>query len=148
MSFLKRLFSSSSPVASAAMKEVIIKETASNEVRHQNCSFFTSLVQKCSRKFHFYAILTIVFTQIVIFSKTYCPYCSRAKSLFASQFPSNQTKVLELDQMQNGSEIQSTLASMTGQRTVPSVWVKGTFIGGNDDTQKLYQSGKLNEMLT
>ena len=50
--------------------------------------------------------------------------------------------------MQNGSEIQSTLASMTGQRTVPSVWVKGTFIGGNDDTHKLYQSGKLNEMLT
>ncbi|GFH51701.1 hypothetical protein CTEN210_08177 [Chaetoceros tenuissimus] len=116
MNFLKRLFSSSSPVASAAMKDVITKETASNE--------------------------------IVIFSKTYCPYCSRAKSLFASQFPSNQTKVLELDQMQNGSEIQSTLASMTGQRTVPSVWVKGTFIGGNDDTQKLYQSGKLNEMLT
>ena len=114
-------------------------------------SFFNAYIKR-DNTFHLFNFMlhysNDYFYKIVIFSKTYCPYCSRAKSLFASQFPSNQTKVLELDQMQNGSEIQSTLASMTGQRTVPSVWVKGTFIGGNDDTQKLYQSGKLNEMLT
>ena len=36
---------------------------------------------------------------------------------------------------------------MTGQRTVPNVWVKGNFVGGNDDTQGLHRSGKLSEML-
>lgn len=56
MSILKRLFSSSSPVASAAMKDVITKEIASNEVRHQNCSCFASLV-KLQSKISFCAIL-------------------------------------------------------------------------------------------
>ena len=32
---------------------------------------------------------------ITIFSKTYCPYCRRAKSLFASEFPDVKTEILE-----------------------------------------------------
>lgn len=52
-------------------------------------------------------------------------------------------KVFELDQMGNGGDIQATLASMTGQRTVPNVWVKGKHLGGNDDTQAAAASGKL-----
>jgi len=50
--------------------------------------------------------------------------------------------------MKDGSSIQSALAEMSGQRTVPSVWIKGTFVGGNDDTMKLFRSGKLQEMLS
>ena len=50
--------------------------------------------------------------------------------------------------MPNGSDIQNNLAQMTGQRTVPSVWVKGKHVGGNDDAHALFRSGKLQEMLS
>lgn len=56
-------------------------------------------------------------------------------------------KVFELDKMGNGRDIQATLVRMTGQRTVPNVWVKGKHLGGNDDTQAAAASGKLQEML-
>merc|ERR1740130_1691836 len=36
---------------------------------------------------------------------------------------------------------------MTQQRTVPSVFISGQHIGGNDDTQQAARSGKLAELL-
>jgi len=50
--------------------------------------------------------------------------------------------------MNDGSEIQNALAEITGQRTVPNVWVKGKFIGGNDDIHTVLRTGKLKEMLS
>jgi glutaredoxin 3 len=55
--------------------------------------------------------------------------------------------VHELDQVKNGDAIQQELARMTGQRTVPNVFVNGKHLGGNDDTQGAYSSGKLAKML-
>ncbi|CAJ1938954.1 unnamed protein product [Cylindrotheca closterium] len=85
---------------------------------------------------------------VVVFSKSYCPYCIKTKQLFAKpEFQGLKVKAIELDQVSDGGAIQSTLTSMTGQRTVPSVWVKGSFLGGNDDTHGAYSSGKLQAML-
>ena len=42
--------------------------------------------------------------------------------------------VVELDKREDGFDIQKELRDMTGQTTVPSVWVNGKFIGGSDDT--------------
>ena len=36
---------------------------------------------------------------------------------------------------------------MTGQRTVPNVWVKGKHIGGCDDTFKAHFDGSLEDLL-
>lgn len=49
--------------------------------------------------------------------------------------------------MDNGAEIQSALLDISGQRTVPNVFIKGKHLGGNDDTQAAARSGKLEEML-
>jgi len=87
-------------------------------------------------------------SDVVIYSKTYCPYCTTTKNLFQSNFASSTTQVFELNDMPNGSDIQNNLAQMTGQRTVPSVWVKGKHVGGNDDAHALFRSGKLQEMLS
>ena len=59
------------------------------------------------------------------------------------EFAGASVAIHELDSMPNGDMIQQALATMTGQRTVPSVWVKGNHIGGNDDTQQAYRSGSL-----
>lgn len=86
--------------------------------------------------------------QVVIWSKTWCGYCSRTKALFERpEFKDVNVKVHELDQMSNGFAIQSLLAVITGQRTVPSVWVGGKFIGGSDDTYAAYRTGRLQSML-
>ena len=49
--------------------------------------------------------------------------------------------------MDDGRDIQDALLEMSGQKTVPNVWVKGEHLGGNDDTQAAAKSGKLQELL-
>jgi len=80
---------------------------------------------------------------VVIYSKSYCPHCVKTKNLFNFNFPSTDVKVYELDKIAGGKEIQATLLKMTGQRTVPNVWVGGSHLGGNDDTQAASSSGSL-----
>lgn len=60
---------------------------------------------------------------ILVYSKSYCPYCRRAKALLAS-IPKKiaEPKIFELDLMgQEGVETQAYLAKLTGQGTVPNV---------------------------
>ena len=47
----------------------------------------------------------------------------------------------------DGNAIQAELQAMTGQRTVPNVFVKGKHLGGCDDTLAAIKSGKFQQML-
>ena len=89
-------------------------------------------------------------TTVVLFSKTYCPFCRKVKALFAELGltfgEGGEVAVVELDVTNEGAAIQQCLLELTGQRTVPSVWIKGQHIGGNDDTQALFASGALHRM--
>ncbi|XP_018332324.1 glutaredoxin-C3 [Agrilus planipennis] len=78
---------------------------------------------------------------VVIFSKTYCPYCKMAKEVF-DKIAENYTAV-ELDQRPDGDEIQDILLELTGARTVPRVFVNGECLGGGSDVKALFESGKL-----
>eukprot|EP00638_Chattonella_subsalsa_P010362 CAMPEP_0117756384 /NCGR_PEP_ID=MMETSP0947-20121206/14045_1 /TAXON_ID=44440 /ORGANISM="Chattonella subsalsa, Strain CCMP2191" /LENGTH=134 /DNA_ID=CAMNT_0005575959 /DNA_START=144 /DNA_END=548 /DNA_ORIENTATION=+ len=82
---------------------------------------------------------------IMVFSKSYCPFCSRTKALFTEM--GVDFEVMELDLRNDGDDIQAALAEKTGQRTVPNVFIKGTHLGGNDDTQAAARSGKLAQLL-
>ena len=82
----------------------------------------------------------------VIFSKSYCPFCTKTKALFAKL--GAQVTAVELDQDKEGPAIQAALLQATGQRTVPSVFVGGHHIGGNDDVQGKAASGELKTMLS
>ena len=83
---------------------------------------------------------------VVVFSKSYCPYCRATKDLF--QHLGIKPTVIELDEMENGSMIQEILFEMTDQDTVPNVFVKKDHIGGNDDSRELAETGKLQEILS
>nr|XP_023488229.1 glutaredoxin 2 isoform X1 [Equus caballus] len=78
---------------------------------------------------------------VVIFSKTSCSYCTMAKKLFHDI--NVNYKVVELDMLEYGSQFQDALYKMTGDRTVPRIFVNGTFIGGATDTHRLHKEGKL-----
>ncbi len=87
-------------------------------------------------------------SNVVVFSKSYCPYCKATKQLFQKpEFKGVSVAVHELDRRADGDAIQATLLDLTGQRTVPSVWVGGKFLGGNSETQSAYGSGQLKTML-
>ncbi|XP_044471158.1 glutaredoxin-C4-like [Mangifera indica] len=88
---------------------------------------------------------TISSHDIVIFSKSYCPYCKRAKAVFKelNQVP----HVIELNERADGSDIQDALLEIVGRRTVPQVFINGKHIGGSDDTVEAYESGKLAKLL-
>ena len=49
--------------------------------------------------------------------------------------------------MDDGADIQAALLEISGQKTVPNVFIKGQHLGGNDVTQAAAKSGKLQEML-
>mmetsp|Transcript_21855 Transcript_21855/g.46786 ORF Transcript_21855/g.46786 Transcript_21855/m.46786 type:complete len:111 (-) Transcript_21855:329-661(-) len=87
----------------------------------------------------------IASNDVVVFSKSYCPFCTKTKQLFSSM--NIDAKVFELDRMDNGDAVQGELLAISGQRTVPNVFIKGKHLGGNDDTQAAAKSGKLQEML-
>ncbi|TCD70109.1 glutaredoxin [Steccherinum ochraceum] len=80
---------------------------------------------------------------ITIFSKSWCPYCKRAKALIASEFPDAQTKIYELDQMEEGSDIQDYLLEKTKQKSVPNIFINKKHVGGCDDLVALNSQGKL-----
>ncbi|BCS27381.1 glutaredoxin [Aspergillus puulaauensis] len=72
---------------------------------------------------------------VVVFSKSYCPYCKASKSLLSELGAKYYT--LELDQTDDGSDIQDALQEISGQRTVPNVYIAKKHIGGNSDLQGL-----------
>lgn len=82
-----------------------------------------------------------------IASKSYCPFCKRAKSVLLDKYGVTDAEVLELDELSDGSEIQAYLLEQSGQRTVPNVYIKGKHIGGCDNILSLDQSGQLKAML-
>jgi len=85
---------------------------------------------------------------VVVFSKTYCPYCAKAKNVFHQYGGALKSyKVIELDEREDGDAIQEYLGKITPSRAVPRVFVGGKFIGGGDDTVALYNKGELKEQL-
>ncbi|KAF9964820.1 hypothetical protein BGZ70_005875 [Mortierella alpina] len=88
---------------------------------------------------------SIASNPVMIFSKSYCPYCMRVKDLFDDL--AVPYKALELDEHEYGDDIQLHLKKISGQSTVPNVFIKGIHLGGSDDTHAAKQSGKLKELL-
>ncbi|KAI3895350.1 hypothetical protein MKX03_025765 [Papaver bracteatum] len=85
-------------------------------------------------------------TPVVVFSKTYCGFCTSVKKLFTQLGAA--FKVIELDQESDGDDLQAALLEWTEQRTVPNVFIGGKHVGGCDSVTALHQQGKLVNMLT
>ncbi|KAI3761917.1 hypothetical protein L1987_52340 [Smallanthus sonchifolius] len=83
---------------------------------------------------------------VVVFSKSYCPYCVSVKKLLTEL--GSSFKAIELDLESDGGEMQSALHEWTGQRTVPNVFIGGKHIGGCDSTVAMHQAGNLIPALT
>ncbi|MFS7990543.1 putative thioredoxin-disulfide reductase [Helianthus anomalus] len=86
--------------------------------------------------------------------KTWCGYCKSVKKLFSELNVSykvielEEEKVICMDLIGDGGEIQSTLKEWTGQSIVPNVFISGKHIGGLDAIMEKHRAGKLVPLLT
>lgn len=133
--YLSRFMPSSLPICLLSVSiSLSLSPSSSFTFMHTNAFSLTYISH-----FHFTA------NKVMIFSKTYCPYCMKAKEAFKEK--GIAFGVMELDKESNGAEVQKELEKMTGQRTVPNVFIKETHLGGCDDTLAAFASGKLLKML-
>lgn len=82
---------------------------------------------------------------VVVYSKSYCPYCAKTKALLNKL--DVQFDVIELDEVADGDDQQDALKAITGQSTVPNTFISGKSVGGNSDVQKLHKNGELLPLL-
>jgi glutaredoxin 3 len=83
--------------------------------------------------------------RVVIFSWVQCPFCVRAKQLFAGL--TKDVSAYDIDRMPEGNAIQAEIIKQFNHDTVPAVFIKGQFIGGFSDCDALHKQGKLVPML-
>ncbi|WWD16218.1 glutaredoxin [Kwoniella shandongensis] len=81
--------------------------------------------------------------QIVVFSKTHCPYSKKAKKILGEYHLSPAPFIIELDQRSDMEHLQNLLQRLTGRRTVPNILLDFTSIGGADDITLLHAEGGL-----
>ncbi|KAL9549978.1 hypothetical protein MBANPS3_004946 [Mucor bainieri] len=83
--------------------------------------------------------------KVVIFTKSTCPYCKKAKTLLEGY--NIKYENIELDNHPNGEAIQEYLAKKTGQKTVPNIFIDQKHIGGSDELTKLEGGGELQGLI-
>ncbi|KAL2191586.1 glutaredoxin [Thermothelomyces heterothallicus CBS 203.75] len=77
---------------------------------------------------------------VMVFSKSYCPYCTRTKQILDGL--NAKYKAIELNLLDDGADIQNALLNLTGQRTVPNIFIGRNHIGGNSDLEEVSRNGK------
>lgn len=81
---------------------------------------------------------------IEIYTKAFCPYCSRAMKLLSSK----GVTPTEYDISMGGPKRAEMLARSNGRTTVPQVFIDGQHIGGSDDLAAVERAGKLDALLS
>jgi glutaredoxin 3 len=82
-------------------------------------------------------------TRVEIYTKAFCPYCTRAKGLLASKGVTPE----EYDITMGGPKRAEMIDRANGRTTVPQVFIDGRHIGGSDDLAALDRAGKLDPLL-
>ncbi|XP_035304670.1 thioredoxin reductase 3 isoform X3 [Cricetulus griseus] len=83
--------------------------------------------------------------RVMIFSKSYCPHSAKVKELFSSL--GVEYYILELDQVDDGINVQEVLTEISNQKTVPNIFVNKVHVGGCDRTFQAHRSGLLQKLL-
>jgi glutaredoxin 3 len=80
---------------------------------------------------------------VEIYTKSFCPYCWRAKSLLDSK----GVEYEEIPIDYGGEPRQVMIQRANGRTTVPQIFIAGQHVGGCDDLMALDRTGKLDPLL-
>lgn len=81
--------------------------------------------------------------EIVMYSKSWCPYCERAKHLLAQKGQQWTEIDIETDAAQRDEMIERS----SGRRTVPQIFIDGEHVGGFQELDALEDQGELDALL-
>lgn len=80
---------------------------------------------------------------VVIYTKSYCPYSKECKQFFETKNIPYDEKVIDEDQA-----LTQEMIAKSGERTdTPQVFINGSHIGSFDDVKALDSEGELDKML-
>jgi glutaredoxin 3 len=80
---------------------------------------------------------------VEIYTKSWCPYCIRAKMLLKRK----GVAFTEISVSGDEEKRAEMLARSDGRHTVPQIFIDGVGIGGSDELHALERAGKLDPML-
>jgi glutaredoxin 3 len=80
---------------------------------------------------------------IEIYTKSFCPYCWRAKALLDSKGVAYKEIAVDY----GGAERQVMIQRANGRTTVPQIFIGERHLGGCDDLMALDHSGQLDDLL-
>jgi len=81
--------------------------------------------------------------RVEIYTKTFCPYCWRAKALLDAK----GIRYSEISVDFGGEQKQVMVQRANGRTTVPQIFVGERHIGGCDDLMALDRDGRLDPLL-
>jgi len=81
--------------------------------------------------------------KVEIYTKVFCPYCSRALALLRSK----GVEFEETDITMDPNKRAEMIGRASGRTTVPQVFIDGQHIGGSDDLAALDAKGGLDPLL-
>ena len=80
---------------------------------------------------------------VVMYSKSWCPYCDRAKALLTAK----GQEWTEIDVEADSAKRDEMLGRSNGLRTVPQIFISEQHVGGFDELQALEDRGELDALL-
>jgi glutaredoxin 3 len=86
--------------------------------------------------------MAAVAAQVLLYTKSWCPYCVRARSLLTSKGVQFQ----EID-IEAQPEHREEMIRRSGRTTVPQIFIGTRHIGGSDDLHELDAAGGLDPLL-
>ncbi len=82
-------------------------------------------------------------SNVVVYTKDYCPYCQSAKALLEDK----GVEFKEIDVTNDEEQLKEMLAKADGRTTVPEIFINDKLVGGYDDLRELDESGELDKLL-
>ncbi len=79
---------------------------------------------------------------IVVYSSSFCPYCSWAKRLLKNKKVKYEERSVDGDR-----NLRSEMEKRSGRSTVPQIFIGSTHVGGYDDMAALDRKGELDKLL-
>ena len=80
---------------------------------------------------------------ITIYTKDYCPFCTKAKSLLILK----KIKFTEINLHKNPEKFEEMIKKSNGSQTVPQIFSTDKYIGDCEKIYELNTQGKLDQLL-
>jgi glutaredoxin 3 len=81
---------------------------------------------------------------VEIYTKAFCSFCWRAKSLLESK----KVEFIEIPVDMGGKERALMIERSNGRTTVPQIFIRGEHVGGCSELFALEDQGRLDQMLS